>query len=93
MHSHEMRGTDCMGRREFIMSVGVNLLGWNLAVAHGPSKKDRGAQVCPSARHTRPRIGLQGQWDFQLDPDRVGYGEKWYAPDHQLENTIIVPGC
>lgn len=46
--------------------------------------------VCHAA--DRPRIDLDGQWDFQLDPQNVGQSERWFDQQSQFTNTIRVPG-
>ncbi|MDL2232560.1 hypothetical protein LJC63_03145 [Ruminococcaceae bacterium OttesenSCG-928-L11] len=40
----------------------------------------------------RTYIDLNGQWDFQLDPDNTGE-EKGFPSGAALDDTIVVPGC
>lgn len=41
----------------------------------------------------RPRVDLDGRWDFQLDPQNVGLSAHWFDPQSQFTNTIAVPGA
>lgn len=41
-------------------------------------------------RHT---ISLDGEWSFQLDPEKVGEKEQWYVAGKKLPNSINVPGA
>jgi beta-galactosidase/beta-glucuronidase len=47
------------------------------------------ANLCQAAE--RPRIGLDGEWGFRLDPQNVGVSEHWFEEPGQLSSTIKVP--
>lgn len=49
------------------------------------------ANWCHAAE--RPRIGLDGQWGFRLDPQNVGMSERWFEQPGALSSTIKVPGA
>jgi hypothetical protein len=41
----------------------------------------------------RPEISLDGKWNVKMDPDRRGFGEKWFArEDVPFEQVLEVPG-
>jgi len=42
---------------------------------------------------TRPRLDLDGQWDFRLDPGGKGEEQKWHRTAVKFTQTIQVPGC
>lgn len=35
-------------------------------------------------------IPLSGEWNFKLDPDKIGVEEKWYT--QKLAETVVLPG-
>lgn len=41
----------------------------------------------------RPRVSLDGTWQFSYDLDEVGEGEGWFAPGVRLPERIRIPGC
>lgn len=41
----------------------------------------------------RPKISLDGEWKFQLDPSNAGEQEHWYSNPQRIESTISVPAC
>jgi len=41
----------------------------------------------------RQKITLDGIWQFQVDPARVGERQNWQAPGRKLSRQITVPGC
>lgn len=47
-----------------------------------------GCEGVVTARGTR--LSLEGTWRFQLDPDKVGVEQAWYA--HTLDDTVTLPG-
>lgn len=49
------------------------------------------ANLCQAAE--RPRIGLDGEWGFRLDPQNVGISEHWFEESCPLSGTIKVPGA
>jgi hypothetical protein len=48
------------------------------------------ATVCQAGE--RPHIGLNGQWDFRLDPQNVGVSEHWFDTQALFSGSIQVPG-
>jgi len=38
-------------------------------------------------------ISLDGQWNFQLDPQREGLRDGWFLRGFKLKDRIQVPGC
>ncbi|MDB6116766.1 MAG: glycoside hydrolase family 2 sugar binding [Verrucomicrobiaceae bacterium] len=39
-------------------------------------------------------LNLNGPWEFRFDPDRLGVGQEWFAPDEtRWTEQIIVPFC
>lgn len=40
----------------------------------------------------RPHIGLDGKWDFRLDPQNVGVSEHWFDAQAAFSGSIQVPG-
>ncbi len=49
------------------------------------------AAVCHAGE--RPHIGLDGNWDFRLDPQDVGVSEHWFDTQASFSETIMVPGA
>jgi hypothetical protein len=52
--------------------------------------------ICVSmAAAEAPRLTLllDGQWDFQLDPNNGGETERWYGDGKKLADSITVPGA
>jgi hypothetical protein len=49
------------------------------------------AAVCQAGE--RPHIGLDGQWDFRLDPHNVGVSGHWFDTQTSFSGTIKVPGA
>jgi beta-galactosidase len=49
------------------------------------------ANLCLAAE--RPRIGLDGEWGFRLDPQNVGVSERWFEEAGPLSSTIKFPGA
>jgi hypothetical protein len=49
------------------------------------------ANLCHAAE--RPRIALDGEWAFRLDPQNAGMSERWFEEPGALSNTIKVPGA
>lgn len=45
------------------------------------------------AAQSRPRIDLDGQWQFRLDPQNAGLTNRWYAGNGNFPDTINVPGA
>lgn len=41
----------------------------------------------------RQQLLLDGQWQFQLDPDAVGQAERWFDSQTPFTNHIVVPGA
>ena len=56
-----------------------------------------GEAPIPLPEHPRPDfhraawLNLNGPWQFRLDPDNAGAGEKWSAGQTAFSDTIIVP--
>ena len=46
----------------------------------------------PTSTSDRPRLTLDGNWDFRIDPKQEGEAKKWWAADVSYPNTISVPG-
>ncbi|MCZ2075639.1 MAG: hypothetical protein LC130_11655 [Bryobacterales bacterium] len=46
--------------------------------------------VCYSA--TRPRIDLNGAWEFRTDPKSVGDTQEWHSPGVPFDRRLQVPG-
>jgi len=42
---------------------------------------------------SRPRVVLDGRWEFSYDPGRVGEARGWSAEGARLPERINVPGC
>jgi len=40
----------------------------------------------------RPRVSLDGEWEFRLDPQREGEAGKWFEPSVAFPDKIQVPG-
>lgn len=36
-------------------------------------------------------IDLSGGWQFQIDRENKGVSERWYQPDYQMEDEIVLP--
>jgi hypothetical protein len=53
------------------------------------------AMLCPGIASPAPResIGLNGEWQFRLDPSNRGESERWYAGDLAFPRKIEVPGA
>lgn len=50
--------------------------------------------VCVAgAEVPRQTLSLDGQWEFQLDPNNRGEAEQWYAGGKKLSDKIKVPGA
>ena len=47
----------------------------------------------PELDTPRPKVRLDGRWEFSYDPGRTGVADGWYAPDVRLPERIAVPGC
>lgn len=44
--------------------------------------------------HTdRPRLSLDGAWQFAYDPADQGRAEGWFRPEHRLPERLRIPGC
>jgi len=41
----------------------------------------------------RPRVSLDGAWEFSYDPGDVGLREGWFRPEYHLPERIALPGC
>ncbi len=41
----------------------------------------------------RPRLSLDGTWEFSFDPQNIGTVERWFDGDIRLPESIRVPGC
>ena len=41
----------------------------------------------------RPRVLLDGRWQFSYDPEDIGVKARWYAPATRLPERVNVPGC
>jgi hypothetical protein len=50
------------------------------------------AQAENPATAVRPRLSLDGQWQFRLDPQREGEAGKWFEPGAEFPDVIKVPG-
>ncbi len=46
-----------------------------------------------AAEPFRQTLSLDGQWSFQLDPEKLGEKEQWYAEGKKLPDSINVPGA
>jgi hypothetical protein len=44
-------------------------------------------------RTNRPRLSLDGEWQFSYDPGNVGLRKQWFLPRRRLPEKIQVPGC
>ena len=42
---------------------------------------------------SRPRIELDGVWQFRMDPQGAGEVEAWHSAGVTFSDTIRVPGC
>ncbi len=40
----------------------------------------------------RPRLSLDGRWQFRLDPQDQGHAARWYADETPFADAIMVPG-
>ena len=40
----------------------------------------------------RPRLLLNGTWDFRLDPEKVGESQQWWSANVEYPHQIPVPG-
>ena len=38
-------------------------------------------------------VNLNGWWDFDFDPDKIGQKEGWYTPEKEFDSNINVPFC
>ena len=51
-------------------------------------------RVNPVLRHpSERRVSLDGSWQFRLDPQDVGIGQKWHRRSGGFPGRIVVPGC
>ncbi|MCW5982030.1 MAG: hypothetical protein KIT09_28350 [Bryobacteraceae bacterium] len=41
----------------------------------------------------RPRLSLNGTWEFRMDPENEGVRRRWFAEDASYPDAIEVPGC
>lgn len=59
------------------------------------SKRHRApARVNPAVRHQQEQwLGLDGAWQFRLDPGDRGKGANWHQRPEALSEEISVPGC
>lgn len=46
----------------------------------------------PGSSQARPRLDLNGTWQFRLDPDDKGETERWFAAEGNYPDKILVPG-
>jgi beta-galactosidase len=48
--------------------------------------------ACLGIAQERPRIDLNGEWEFRLDPESRGEAARWYSGRERFADTIRVPG-
>lgn len=63
-----------------------------VAVAWCCGKPANVAAATANPVEDRPRLCLNGTWDFHMDPEQEGEAKEWWSPDAQYPNTISVPG-
>jgi beta-galactosidase/beta-glucuronidase len=53
------------------------------------------ALIWPTAEFgtTRPRLPLDGTWEFSYDPGDLGRRRRWFDPERHLPERITIPGC
>lgn len=44
-------------------------------------------------QHARPTLSLDGQWQFQLDPQETGVKSGWHGSEVPFADRIVVPGA
>jgi hypothetical protein len=49
--------------------------------------------VAPLCAEPRPRIDLNGRWEFRIDPNSVGHQEEWHSPSVSFDRSIQTPGA
>ncbi|MBM4049273.1 MAG: hypothetical protein FJ279_29595, partial [Planctomycetes bacterium] len=59
---------------------------------HTPERSP--VRVNPVVLHSAERrVGLDGEWQFRLDPKDEGRAGKWFAAPRHFRDRIQVPGC
>lgn len=83
-------GAEPKGRRPRREQAEVPVAGGDWQWAAGRTSALRAAQ---ELRTARPRVVLDGTWEFAYDRNRTAVREGWSAVDHPLPDSSRVPGC